>query len=228
MKQRLILLHGALGNAAQLGHLAACLEDDFDLVVPDFIGHGKGQAGSPFDIPSMSQQLIYLYSGQPAIIFGYSMGGHVALHAATLRADLFKGVITLGTKFNWTAEDLQQELRMLDADKIREKVPQLAQVLSGRHGETHWPALMKETGRMMKQLSSNAVHTENAFRSIQHPVFILRGAMDTMVSADESRRIAESLSRGSYAELPETKHPIETADVASVAAIIRDFAATLV
>ena len=46
---------------------------------------------------------------------------------------MIQKVFTLATKFEWTPDIAQKEIKMLDAAKIAEKIPAFAQLLEKRH-----------------------------------------------------------------------------------------------
>jgi pimeloyl-ACP methyl ester carboxylesterase len=51
------------------------------------------------------------------------MGGYVALKTAVLHPGRIEAIVTLGTKFHWDPENASNEVRMLNPEKIEEKVP---------------------------------------------------------------------------------------------------------
>ena len=81
----LILLHGALGSAAQLSELQANLPVERAVFVLNFPGHGGVATDSPFSMQLFGGAVLDLMETQKiakADIFGYSMGGYVALWLA--------------------------------------------------------------------------------------------------------------------------------------------------
>lgn len=208
IKPKLILLHGALGTDEQMGALALSLSEGFAIRNLLFNGHGAAQAGMAFNIEDLSQQLLLEMNSEKAWVFGYSMGGYVALTAASRAPELFDGVITLGTKFDWSMQTLEKELAQLDPDKIREKVPQLAAMLEKRHGE-RWPQLVVETANMMRHLSTHHSEIESNWSDMKTRVLMLLGDQDKMVTQQETTQVAELLSNSVMKILPETPHQIE-------------------
>jgi enterochelin esterase-like enzyme len=94
-------------------------------------------------------------------VFGYSMGGYVALYLAHSQPTLLGNIITLGTKFEWTPKIAQKEIKMLDAKVIIEKVPKFAEALKTRHGND-WELLLWKTATMMVDLgNTNALSLED-------------------------------------------------------------------
>ncbi|MBK8555959.1 MAG: alpha/beta fold hydrolase [Lewinellaceae bacterium] len=142
-------------------------------------------------------------------VFGYSMGGYVALTLALQRPELVGSITTLGTKFHWNPETSAREVARLNPDKIKEKVPQFAEALALQHGETNWVPLMERTAELLHSLGHGHALTDEDFRRIQQPVTILLGSEDNMVTREESEHVAGVLPHGTFRLLEGVKHPIE-------------------
>jgi pimeloyl-ACP methyl ester carboxylesterase len=126
MNPSLLLLHGALGSQKQFDPIIPLLEDQFDVHRFDFEGHGENVSDTAYSMKLFSQNVVeYLdkHSIEKTNVFGYSMGGYVALKTALAEPDRIGKIATLGTKFNWSLEAAQREVRMLNPDKIEEKGP---------------------------------------------------------------------------------------------------------
>ena len=133
----LILLHGALGAKGQLLDLKAELSDRFDVHVLNFSGHG-GQpfAEKGYSMTQFAKEVeVYMHENNipSANFFGYSMGGYVALTLALQHPELVDNIMTYGTKFNWTIASAEAEVKMLNSEKILEKVPKFAKALQEKH-----------------------------------------------------------------------------------------------
>lgn len=226
----IIILHGALGSAEQLRPVEKSFaEKGLNCRVLNFPGHG----GEP--LPSegysialfscfLQQQLEMIPAGEPIDIFGYSMGGYVAAYLQAAMPGRIRSLVTLGTKWEWSPESASREVKMLDAAKIREKVPAFAQMLEQRHGPD-WDQVLQHTAQMMLRMGENPPVTHTTFEAIGIPVEIWRGTADTMVSEAESRH-AHTLIRGSvYREWTDMPHPVEKCDAALLATEIERFIA---
>src|SRR5688572_10854421 len=151
----ILLLHGALGAKSQLEPLKHLLQSTFDVHTLNFEGHGDRPSEKDYSMDLFAQNLKdYLdqHNLKNVLVFGYSMGGYVALRLAQKHPAYFEKIITLGTKFNWTPETAAKEVKMLDADKIQEKVPAFAHALSKLHSATDWRLVLKKTAAMMLDL----------------------------------------------------------------------------
>ncbi len=219
MEQSVILLHGALGNAAQMLLLKDALrERGIASEVFGFPGHGSPETtAEPFDMVSLREALsVYLADlDVPPYIFGYSMGGYAALSAVASGARV-SGITTLGTKFAWDEESAESEASRLDPEQISLKIPAFAAQLSSRFG-VYWPDLCTHTATMMRLLGRAPLLTEETMAHIDIPVDICRGELDKMVSEEESVWASTCCIRGSFHTFPQVRHPWEMVPVDMIA-----------
>lgn len=219
MSRRYILLHGALGNGAQMQPLSQLI--DAQAPCPDFYGHGaRSEDERPFSVEGFASDLAWPPAEKVHLI-GYSMGGYVALYIAATWPEKVSSVVALATKFAWTPEGALKEAAMLDPAKVKEKVPGFAFLLESRHGAM-WPQVMERTSAFMLGLGERPLLTDRTLAAIQCPVLLLRGELDAMVSEDETLQAARHIVRVSYLELPGQPHQLEKMDLGSVVLAIKD------
>ena len=224
--QNIILLHGALGAAADLKPLAESLKKrDFNPYYFSFSGHSNTKFGTSFGIEQFSEELnsfITTNALQKPTVFGYSMGGYVALHLASKQEKTIGKIITLGTKFNWSAEATEKEARMLNPDAILLKVPAFAKLLQEKHGE-HWPSLVLKTALLMKEICEKNFLNETKLKSLEIPILLGLSDKDQMVTLDETRHVFSQLPTAAMYMLAQSKHQIESIDTDLLAHIIANF-----
>lgn len=220
-KTPLLLLHGAIGSSEQLLPLANELKEDFQVHVLDFSGHGRSQnACELFSIDRFAQDVLdYLREHQLSNIsvFGYSMGGYVALYLARYFPDKVGKIATLATKFHWDESTSQQESQQLIPEKIMEKIPAFAEVLNQRHGQNDWKSILRKTADMMMAMGKKNPLSLQDYNGLEHTVLITLGNQDNMVSLDETTAVFRQLKNASLLILPDTKHPIEKVPVSMFA-----------
>ncbi|MCB9192121.1 MAG: alpha/beta fold hydrolase [Flavobacteriales bacterium] len=210
MKQDFCLLHGALGSRKQMRPLAQALPSS--VTIYDLAGHGLlANETEPYSIESMAER-VRKFREYSEAFFGYSMGGYVALYLAAKHPEMVKSVTTLATKFDWTPEAAAAEVRMLNPDKIKEKVPAFAKQLEKRHGE-FWPDVVKRTADLMLELGNNPPLTAELLQQIKCPVLLLRGSEDTMVSEQETLWAKSHIPNARYEELEGQPHVFEKMDL---------------
>lgn len=229
MKPNLILLHGALGSASQFHDLKLWLEPQFRLLDFNFSGHG----GKPFPVGRFSidgftteiVQFMQETGLECSAFFGYSMGGYVALNLAAKHPEKVSTIFTLATKFDWTPESAQKEIRQLNPEKIKEKIPAFAQLLEKRHQPNRWEDLVEKTAQLLYDLGETPPLSEEILKQIQMPVCIGIGEEDSMVTIRESENAAKLLPNGTLKRFAGFKHPLEQTDAQVLAETIRAFMA---
>lgn len=223
--KKLLLVHGAIGAADQLIQLKEILAADFDVHLLEFDGHGeKAAIDQPFSIESFILQFESALEniGEPAHVFGYSMGGFVSLLSAANGNKNILSITTLGTKMRWSMEIASQESGNLDPELIKQKVPQFAEVLSNRHGE-HWEKVLKRTSQFMSDLGEKQPIKQSAMKQISVPVQLCLADGDRMVSNEETVEVQNWITGSRFNEIPKSKHPIEQVNLMALLNAIRSF-----
>ncbi|MGH1336396.1 MAG: alpha/beta fold hydrolase [Aureispira sp.] len=226
MSQHLLLLHGALGSQEQLAPLADLLANTFTVHRLNFEGHGGRPSSTPFSMNGFVANVLQFLEKQQlskVSILGYSMGGYVALNLALQHPLLVDKIITLGTKFNWSIEAANKEVKMLNPSIIEQKVPQFAAKLQQVHAPNDWKELLNKTAQMMLGLANGNKLIPSDLEQIQQKVLIGIGSLDNMVSVEESRDVATFLAKGQLQELEGFYHPIEKNDLPQLATVIEGF-----
>ncbi len=227
--QTILLLHGAIGDADQLSRLENELSDSFAVLPFNFSGHG----GSPYAAESFSMELFAAEiiafldnKGIPSInIFGYSMGGYVAMYLAKYHPERVNKIMTLATKFKWDENIAANETKMLNAEKIEAKLPDFAAALQKRHAPNNWKTVLEKTAAMLVEMGKDNPLKFADYPDMQQPVLLMLGDRDKMVTLEETVEVYKNLPKAQLAILPNTAHPIEMVDQARLAYEIRAFLA---
>lgn len=224
----LLILHGALGSSKQTLALKPHLEPLFNCHFLDFSGHGNAPFQSAFGMEQFKNETLdYIAKNDlndPAV-FGYSMGGYVALMAELSVPNTFSSILSLGTKFDWNPDSSVKEAAMLNPEKIIEKVPAYAQALEAEHGPK-WKELCSKTAEMMLELGASPVLNSESLSGIDCKTRIGLGDRDRMVSMDETYAAYSSLPNASMIVFPNTPHPLNKVDLNRLSTAIQEFCLT--
>lgn len=208
----LILLHGALGSISSLLKIKEDLSKSFNCHDFNFSGHGSTSFNANgFGIEYFAEELEVFIQDKDLTephVFGYSMGGYVALYLAFQKPDLLGKIITLGTKFSWSPEAADEEVKKLNPELILKKVPKFAAHLEKQHGG-QWQDLVWQTAGMMVELGEDPLITVESLNTIENEVLVLRGSKDAMVNDVESKWAVAHLPNGHFESLKNQPHPIE-------------------
>lgn len=174
MKTPLLLLHGALGSKEQFLQLQDSLSEEREVFTINFEGHGNSKSNKDFSIELFTQNVVQFleeHTISKIDVFGFSMGGYVALNLAKEYPLLLNNIITLGTKLDWTRGFAEKEVKMLDPEQIRIKVPSFAERLEQLQGE-NWKNVVSKTAIMMTNLGDNPNLCQKDFEHITNKTLI--------------------------------------------------------
>ncbi len=224
--ESLLLLHGAIGAGDQLKPLAEKLSDKYEVHTLDFSGHGGRAIVANYTITGFCEDVI-AYMDEKRLtdisVFGYSMGGYVAMYLAKHHPNRIKKIVTLATKFHWDKDTAEKEVKMLDADKIMAKLPAFAETLEKRHSPQDWKAVLGATVAMMLEMGNDNPLKPEDYSHIYTPSLLLLGDRDKMITLEETLAVYRALPNAEMGMLPATHHPIEQANLRLLAEMIRYF-----
>jgi pimeloyl-ACP methyl ester carboxylesterase len=225
-KQRILLLHGALGSHNSFNDLMPLLSKTFEVHAIDFHGHGTLANDKQLSTELLCSQVIdyvLIHSLAPLPIFGYSMGGYIALMASIKRPDLFGNIITLATKYEWDDAIAAREILQLNTIKELSNEHPFKMQLEYLHGQYHVNNCIKLTGELILELVKNKPLNERTFLQIKNQVLLLVGDQDKMVSIEETTFAQKHLSNSKMIILHNTKHPLEKVNANELISIIEQF-----
>ncbi len=226
-RPHILFLHGALGTQAQFRPWGELLEKDFTVHLLDFEGHGsRPMADRPFRISHFAENVAgYLAENglKGMDMFGYSMGGAVALYLAKTEPELVGRIFTFATKFDWNPESASHEVKFLNPDQILEKVPNFAKTLETAHMASDWREVLARTRDMMLHLGRENPLKDGDFQSITNTVRIGLGDRDNMVTLEESIGAYRKLPEAQLFIMPDTPHPVDKIDIKRIVQSIREF-----
>lgn len=221
----IVLLHGALGSPSDLRELASVIElQNFAVHTPSFSGHGSRPFQSRFGITQFATELeTYIHSNhiEGCSVFGYSMGGYVALVLAAQQPDLMGKIITLGTKFNWNADNIEREKSLCHAPTIAAKQPDFARALKTAHHD--WEMLVQKTSQMIADFSGSELLSDQILGLISNPVLLCLAENDKMVSLEETKHVLEMLQNAQLSTLLGSKHALASVNMKMLSSKIIDF-----
>jgi pimeloyl-ACP methyl ester carboxylesterase len=207
----LLLLHGAIGSEKQFNALTG-LNENFAVHTMNFSGHGGKNLPDAFSIEKFADDVLDYMSENRLLsvdIFGYSMGGFVALYLSKHHPEKVNAVFTFATKFNWTPEIAEHETKLLNAEKIEKKIPAFARQLEQLHFPTSWKLVLKKTSDMMCELGRQNPLSVEDLNNIKQKVLIGIGDKDTMVTLEETITAYRNLPNSNLIVFPETPHAFE-------------------
>jgi pimeloyl-ACP methyl ester carboxylesterase len=225
-KQNLLLLHGALGSKKNFDELAPSLTENFNLFSIDLLGHGAYCEIQELNVELLCSQIINFIENnnlKGTHVFGYSMGGYLALLCSLFKPELLGKIITLATKFNWSEEIAEQESKQLNAlIHLPDEHPFKKQLIE-LHGNDHWKKCINHVNQLILEIGAKNFMGYSEASQIKSNVLLIVGELDAMVTTDETSNIKQHIPNSKIKILSNTKHPFEKVNKPLLANIITDF-----
>lgn len=217
----LVLIHGALGTAEELKPLIPYLEKYYSVHLYELPGHGKrANEHAKFTLNGLEDDFrSFIEKMDACVVFGFSLGGYLALQAAMHGEHRIKGIVTLGTKVKWSPVEAEKEVLNLDVSFLKEKAAPFYTYLFELHGD-QLVELCGHTATFMRELGNKPALTPETVTGISVPVRMGRGGKDRMVDAASTCALVQAMPHGEYIEIPSFPHPLGYLKPAHVARFV--------
>jgi len=225
----MLLVHGFPLDHTTWDALAACLDEDFDLILPDL--RGFGQSNAPASATTVEQMaadlagLLDVLNIQQVYIVGHSMGGYVTLAFAKAYPERVLGIGLIGSQ---AAPDNAERKagRYATARQVDENgVSAVAGMADKLSNNPRLAPFFKEiilrqrTTGLISALFAMAERPDVAqvLKFYKKPIVLVHGLADALIPNERSREIKTMLPQAMLTELPDVGHspaveaPSETA-----------------
>ncbi|MES3628553.1 MAG: methylmalonyl-CoA epimerase [Longimonas sp.] len=218
----LLLLHGAAGSTyTETSLLAPYLEPYLHVVAVDFTGHGASANATP-DTPLTADgfadnacSVLDALGCDRAHVFGFSMGGNIALHMAHRHPDRVDRVVSHGGHIDWKAATVDAMMHRLDrADANGTRMDAL-------HGD--WAALSSALRTFVEQLPGAALRLRRQMQTVQQPVLVSMADADDLFPLQAALTLHNALPNSRLAILPGRHHALQKHPLPPLAHQIRAF-----
>ena len=122
-KEKVLLLHGWGCDGSLMKPVADRLQDQFQILIPDFPGHGKsGRPPEPWGVPEYAEHLRHLLKETgffPCHVIAHSFGCRVAAWLEDEEPDLFKKLIFTGAAGIRKAPSAEAQKRSAQYKKLK-------------------------------------------------------------------------------------------------------------
>jgi 2-succinyl-6-hydroxy-2,4-cyclohexadiene-1-carboxylate synthase len=227
----ILFLHGFMGSSDDFWPLLTQLSKNFHCVCVDLPGHGQTASASD-DIPSIARQLVELLASllidRPCYLFGYSLGGRIALYLTLHYPQYWRKVVLESASAGLANPTAQQERQRQDqaiARKLRQPHLDFAEfidhwyqqpVFQGINAHPNFPALIAQ--RLQNQSIALAQSLENTglgsqpylgqlLSNNQIPLLLMAGVNDDKF-VDINQAMAASCPAAELLIVPNCSHNI--------------------
>ncbi len=224
----LVLLHGSNASGPEMEPLARLLRPHFDLRAPNLLGHGGRPVPDGYSLEEMSEDLVGWLDAERigrCDLFGYSVGGYVALHAARRHPDRFRAFATLAAKYVFDESAVEHVVHLSQPERLARPEIGRKPEMERAHGVHNWEKVALNTCELFRRLGERPPLGDEDLKRINVPALIVSGDRDPLVPAAESRRLAELLPFARLALFPGAAHPLRQVPLDQVVRAFRSFVA---
>ncbi len=222
----MLVMHGALGSTElETDRLVRTWERRFRVYALDFAGHGRS---APVEgVPTWETYLGNAITACDALdirgaaVFGFSMGGAIALHLALARPDRVGRLAVHGVNVQWDAAEVEAMVGPMDLDRMEQEHPFWARRLADVHGD-RWRALVAQLAAFTRKLPDQHLADADLAR-ISCPTLVSTGDRDRFFDLRHAVGVYRAIPGAHLQVLPEVDHPIQTVDAPSFASGVARF-----
>lgn len=215
----LVLVHGYPLDHTIWDEVAALLENDFDLILPDLRGFGESQAvETPYTLVDMAGDLAALLDHlglEQVCMAGHSMGGYIALAFARAWPGRLRGLGLVASQVLADTPERRQARYDTAALVMQNGVGQVAESMSAaltpvarvqafvRGLIAAQPAA--GVAGALKAMAGREDATPS-LSSFQFPLVVIHGDADALIPLQRAREVKAALSQARLVELPGVGH----------------------
>mgnify|MGYP006275921341 CR=1 FL=1 len=219
----LLLLHGAAGSTrTETALLMKRLKLHFHILAVDFSGHG---ASDPIDEPftadlfaDNARAALDHFGYDSAHVFGFSMGGNMAMQLARRHPDRVRDVAVHGANVTWNNALMEAMLKRLDPATLP---PSVAQHLASVH--TDWVQLFADMQAFVRTLPEETPAMLDSVAELDLPVLVSAVDQDDLFPLTVPMTLHRRLPDARLAILPGTRHALPQAPLSRLATEVYKF-----
>lgn len=213
----LLVLHGALGSTElETDRLVRHWEQTFRVYALDFEAHGRSSpvAGQTLTFDRFTDNasaVLEAFDLHDVRVFGFSMGGGVALFAALRHPDRISRFAVHGVNVQWDEKEVRDMVFPMAPERMEAAAPRWAQRLADVHGADNWRDLVHRMIDFTRHLPNNPFPDE-LLQRITQPTLVSTGDSDRYFPLRHAFHLRETLPNARLWVIPGLDHPIQGVD----------------
>lgn len=218
-----LLLHGAAGcTQLETAPLLQRLEPHHHVLAIDFSGHGASTEDADFSADRFTDNARAVLDAKGvdrADVFGFSMGGYMALHLAHQYPDRVRRLAIHGTNIDWDGARVAAMQRRMDVEAIQQRRPDLAADLDAVHSD--WPSLFHRMRMFVATLPAHSEAMHRIVSTLDHPTLVSAVDRDDLFPLDAPLTLHAELPSSTLALIPGDRHALQHVSLALLTPLLR-------
>ncbi|HWJ64389.1 MAG TPA: alpha/beta hydrolase [Acidimicrobiales bacterium] len=218
-----VIVHGAMDRSSSFGRVARQL-GDLHVVRYDRRGYGRSVGCAPGTLDDHVADLLSIVDEREVTVFGHSIGGVIALIAATRRPDLVRSVLAYEAPTPWT--DWWPQPRSAPPEDPAEEAEAFMRRAIGDHFWNRLPARTRadrraEGGALRTDIASLQGGAPFEAAELSVPVLAAAGSDTTWWHQRATRELAEAAPMGEHAVVAGAEHGAHLTHPTATAHLVR-------
>jgi pimeloyl-ACP methyl ester carboxylesterase len=188
----------------------------------DFSGHGASEGPSAFSaelFADNARAVLDAAGVEQADVFGFSMGGYMALLLAHLHPDRVRRLAVHGTNIEWGDARVEAMHRRLNVEAIVARRPQLAEQLATLH--TDWKQLFRRMQTFVASLPDRSPAMTQRAATLNHPTLVSAVDADDLFPLDTPLGLHGLLPKSRLALIPGARHALQDVNLDLLVPLLR-------
>lgn len=226
----LMFLHGNTASSKMFEHILPLYQNDFQIILLDFLGNGKSERIEEFLHDLYYQEakqvikLIEYLKLKEVILVGTSGGAWVGINVALKRPDLITHVIADsfdGRKFheNFIDELIAERKKAVNDNAAR-------QFYSWCQGDDWYEVIKQDTKALTMMVTLNIPLFCTTLEHLKVPLLLIASLQDSMIRQDikaEYKQILQQVQIGTMSIFTSGDHPALLHNATMVSEVIKEF-----
>ena len=203
-------------------------QQHFKTIALDFAAHGQSSDFAEEELLTME----FFAEGIPAVldhlgierthVFGFSMGGAVALYHARQYPERVDRLAVHGVNVQWDADEVTVMTGGMAPETMEGIAPRWAERLSDTHGADRWKSLTRRMIAFTDALPDRPFANDD-LAQIRVPTLISTGDQDRYFRIEHALNLWQTLPDARLAVHPGLDHPIQGVEPERFASMMTDF-----
>jgi len=206
----MILLHGTNSWAREMIPIADSLRPYADSMAPNLIGHGGRPVPERFTVADFARDVVEYLDMQGVkrdFMLGYSTGGYLAMYLARHYPERVEGAIAIATKYVFDEEAVKHFTYLTGFDRLKPPHPRIAQFELYHHPQD-WHLIASRNRELFLALGREPELALDDLAKISVPVLAISGDQEPLVTAAETKALAQRIPRCDVMMVQGSSHPI--------------------
>lgn len=220
----LVMLHGARGAATLLRPLGEAVASGHQVIILNLLGHGGRPLPERFSLAALGADVLAQMDAHGlgrVHLFGYSLGGTLALWLACHHPERFIGWCALAPKVRFDARTVSHFTHLSSLARIERPGSPQPELQTRLHPGQDWRMLAERLAEMYRRFGKQAELIESDLEAMRRPGLLISASEDPLLSGEEFLALHRLIPNSQALSFSGSAHPLEALPQPQLVAALR-------